>query len=51
MISIWNEVVATNIHARNLYERIGFKQLGTIPNGFRLKDGSYEDICTYYIEV
>ena len=30
---------------------IGFKQLGTIPGGFRMKDGSYEDICPYYIEV
>ena len=40
-----------NIHARHLYERIGFKQLGTIPGGFRMKDGSYEDICPYYIEV
>lgn len=47
----FNAVVANNIHARHLYERIGFKQLGTIPGGFRLKDGRYEDICPYYIEV
>ena len=47
----FNAVVATNIHARHLYERIGFKQLGTIPRGFRMKDGSYADICPYYIEV
>ncbi len=47
----FNAVVATNTHARHLYERIGFKQLGTIPNGFRLKDGSYEDICPYCIEI
>lgn len=47
----FNAVVATNIHARHLYERIGFKQLGTIPKGFRMKDGRYEDICPYYIEV
>lgn len=47
----FNAVVATNIHARHLYERIGFKQLGTIPKGFRLKNGEYEDICPYYIEV
>lgn len=47
----FNAVVAGNIHARHLYERIGFKQLGTIPRGFRLKDGRYEDICPYYIEV
>ena len=47
----FNAVVATNIHARHLYERIGFHQLGTIPGGFLLKDGTYEDICPYYIEV
>ena len=47
----FNAVVATNIRARHLYERIGFKQLGTIPRGFRMKDGSYADICPYYIEV
>lgn len=47
----FNAVVRTNIHARHLYEHIGFKQLGTIPGGFRMKDGSYEDICPYYIEV
>lgn len=47
----FNAVVATNLHARHLYERIGFKQLGTIPNGFRLKNGAYEDICPYYIEL
>lgn len=47
----FNAVVATNIHARHLYERIGFKQLGTIPGGFRMDDGHYEDICPYYIET
>lgn len=47
----FNAVVATNTHARHLYERIGFKQLGTIPDGFRMKDGSYEDICPYYISL
>lgn len=47
----FNAVVATNIHARHLYERLGFVQLGTIPNGFRMKDGHYEDICPYYHEL
>lgn len=47
----FNAVVATNIHARHLYERLGFTQLGTIPNGFRMKDGHYEDICPYYCEL
>lgn len=47
----FNAVVATNIHARHLYERVGFHQLGVIPGGFRLKNGEYEDICPYYIEL
>lgn len=44
----FNAVVSTNIHARHLYERLGFRQLGTIPEGFRMKNGKYEDICPYY---
>ena len=44
----FNAVVASNIHARQLYERLGFQQLGVIPGGFRMKDGHYEDICPYY---
>ena len=47
----FNAVVESNIHARHLYERTGFKQLGTIPNGFRMKDGSYANICPYFIEL
>ena len=47
----FNAVVATNIHARHLYERLGFVQLGTIPKGFRMKDGHFEDICPYYREL
>lgn len=47
----FNAVVATNIHARHLYERLGFTQLGTIRGGFRMKDGHYEDICPYYREL
>ena len=44
----FNAVVESNIHARHLYERLGFTQLGTIPKGFRLKNGHYENICPYY---
>lgn len=47
----FNAVVESNIHARHLYERLGFKQLGVIPGGFRMKDGHYENICPYYIEL
>lgn len=44
----FNAVVATNVHARHLYERLGFVQLGVIPQGFHAKDGQYVDICPYY---
>lgn len=47
----FNAVVASNTRARRLYEKLGFQKLGTIPGGFRLKDGRYEDICPYYIEL
>ena len=47
----FNAVVESNIHARHLYERLGFQQLGTIPKGFRMKDGTYENICPYFIEL
>ena len=47
----FNAVVESNVHARHLYERLGFVQLGTIPNGFRMKDGHYENICPYYHEL
>lgn len=47
----FNAVVACNVPARHLYERLGFTQLGVIPKGFRMKDGHYEDICPYYHEL
>ena len=47
----FNAVVESNVHARHLYERLGFVQLGTIPEGFRMKDGHYENICPYYHEL
>ena len=47
----FNAVVESNIQARRLYDKLGFKQLGTIPGGFRMKDGHYENICPYYYEL
>lgn len=47
----FNAVVENNIHARHLYERLGFVQLGTIPGGFLMKDGTYQNICLYYHEL
>ena len=32
-------------------KRLGFKQLGTIPGGFRMKDGYFENICPYHKEL
>lgn len=51
LILQFNAVVETNASARHLYERLGFKQLGVIPKGFRMKDGTYENICPYYMEL
>lgn len=48
MLLQFNAVVENNIHARHLYERLGFVQLGTIPDGFLMKDGTYQNICLYY---
>ena len=45
----FNAVVAANIHALHLYKRLGFTQLGRIPQGFLMKDGHYEDIIPHYI--
>jgi len=47
----FNAVVESNVHARHLYERLGFTPLGTIPGGFRMKDGHYETICPYYLAL
>lgn len=44
----FNAVVESNVYARHLYEKLGFVQLGTIPEGFRMKDGTYANICPYY---
>lgn len=44
----FNAVVKTNAPARKIYESLGFNHIGTIPGGFRMKDGHYEDICLYY---
>lgn len=44
----FNAVVASNRYALRLYEKLGFMRLGTIPGGFLMKDGHYEDIIPHY---
>lgn len=39
------EVVASNEWAIRLYEKFGFVRIGSIPHGFKYKDGSYQDLA------
>lgn len=47
----FNAVVKSNKAALALYKKLGFVQLGVIPNGFLMKDGSFEDIIPHYIAL
>lgn len=47
----FNAVVKTNTGALHLYKKLGFTQLGIIPGGFLMKDGTYEDIIPHYISL
>lgn len=47
----FNAVVSNNITALRLYAKLGFTQLGVIPGGFLMKDGSYQDIIPHYKEL
>jgi len=44
----FNAVVRSNTNALALYKKLGFIQLGIIPKGFLMKDGTYEDIILHY---
>lgn len=45
----FNAVVKSNVPALHLYHKLGFIQLGVIPGGFRMPDGSFADIIPHYI--
>ena len=47
----FNAVVKSNAGALKLYEKLGFVRLGTIPKGFEMNDGHYEDIIPHYHEL
>lgn len=48
LILQFNAVVRSNTAALRLYKKLGFVQLGVIPKGFRMKDGSYQDIIPHF---
>ena len=47
----FNAVVANNKGAISLYNKLGFKELGTIPDGFKIDDGTFVDIIPFYLEL
>ncbi|MDR0904991.1 MAG: GNAT family N-acetyltransferase [Oscillospiraceae bacterium] len=47
----FNAVVAGNVAAVTLYKNNGFNIVGTIPGGFRLKDGTYSDMYIMYRDL
>lgn len=47
----FNAVVKSNTAALHLYKKLGFQQLGIIPGGFLMKDGTYEDIIPHFITL
>ena len=47
----FNAVVANNKGAISLYKKLGFKELGTIPGGFKMDDSTFVDIIPFYLEL
>lgn len=38
------EVAVSNYAAVRLYEKLGFRKYGTMPDNMKYKDGTYEDV-------
>ena len=47
----FNAVVASNAAAVHLYESLGMRRIGTIPDGFLNAAGEYENMHIYYYEA
>lgn len=44
----FNAVVASNTAALHLWRSLGFDIVGTVPDGFRLRNGAYADLHVMY---
>lgn len=47
----FNAVVKTNTYAIQLYRKLGFIEIGTVPQGFLSKDNTYQDIILFYYSL
>lgn len=45
------DVVSDNTSAIGLYKKFGFKEYGTLPNAFKLKDGTYQNLKLMYKDL
>lgn len=50
-VQIELDVVSANERAVNLYRRLGFSEYGRNPKGFRLRDGSYQELVLMRLEL
>ncbi|MDV0444139.1 GNAT family N-acetyltransferase [Methanorbis rubei] len=44
----YNAVIKSNYGAITLYLKLGFNVIGTIPNGYRKNDGTFEDLLIFH---
>ncbi|WP_394526073.1 GNAT family N-acetyltransferase [Lacrimispora sp. JR3] len=47
----FNAVVVGNTAAIHTYQKIGFEIIGTVPRGYRLKNGEYSDMHIMYLAL
>jgi ribosomal protein S18 acetylase RimI-like enzyme len=47
----FNAVVVGNTAAIHTYQKIGFEIIGTVPMGYRLKNGEYSDMHIMYLPI